>query len=203
MSQPQNNDPKKQFAKGGRPRGPSLFGLLKPYRKLVWILVVMTVLGNALNLVVPRIIASAIDTYAQQSLILGTLITQFLAVAAGIFTFSYLQTIVQTYASEQVARDLRTKLVAKIANQDHAFIQQQTPGKLLTNLTSDVDAVKMFVSMAIASIISSVFLIVGASILLLSINWKLALGVLAMLPIIAGTFSVVLKKVRKLFTKSQ
>ena len=58
-------------------------------------------------------------------------------------------------------------------------------------------------SQAIASIISSVFLIIGASILLISINWKLAIGVLAMLPIIGVTFGVVLGKVRKLFKKVQ
>src|SRR5216117_360285 len=187
----------------GRPQGPSLFGLLKPYRPLVLTLVVMTILGNSLNLLVPRIIAGAIDTYARQRLIPTGLTVEFLAVAFGIFIFSYLQAMAQTYASERVARDLRTQLVTKISAQDHAFIQQATPAKLLTNLTSDVDAVKMFVSQAIASIISSIFLIIGASILLLSINWKLALGVLAVLPIIGVTFSVVLGKVRKLFTKAQ
>jgi ATP-binding cassette subfamily B protein len=202
MSQTQPSASKKTGPRG-RPPGPSLFGLLKPYRKLVLILVLMTIFGNALNLVVPRIIAHAIDTYAQQRLILNTMIGQFLAVAVGIFVFGYLQAVAQTYASERVARDLRTQLVLKISNQDHAFIQQATPAKLLTNLTSDVDAVKMFVAQAISSIISSIFLIVGASILLLSINWKLALGVLAMLPIIGITFSVVLGKVRKLFLKSQ
>jgi ATP-binding cassette, subfamily B, bacterial len=202
MSQTQASASKKPGPRG-RPPGPSLFGLLKPYRKLVLILVLMTIFGNALNLIVPRIISHAIDTYAQQRLILGSMIGQFLAVAVGIFVFGYLQAVAQTYASERVARDLRTQLVLKISNQDHAFIQQATPAKLLTNLTSDVDAVKMFVAQAIASIISSVFLIIGASILLLSINWKLALGVLAMLPIIGITFSVVLGKVRKLFLKSQ
>src|SRR5262245_36997647 len=162
--------------KGGRPRrppGPNLFGLLKPYRKLVILLVAMTVFGNSLNLVVPTILSRAIDTYNRQQLVMRNLVFGFFAVAVGIFVFSYLQTIVQTYASEQVARDLRTKLVLKISNQDHEFIQQATPAKLLTNLTSDVDSVKMFVSQAFASIISSVFVIVGASILLLSINWKL------------------------------
>jgi ATP-binding cassette, subfamily B, bacterial len=188
-----------------RPRagGPSLFGLLKPYRGLILVLVVMTIFGNSLNLVVPRIISHAIDTYAQQRLILTRLIVQFFAVAFGIFFFAYLQAVAQTYASERVARDLRTELVARISTQDHAFIQQVTPAKLLTNLTSDVDAIKMFVSQAIASIISSIFLIIGASILLLSINWKLGIGVLAVLPIIGVTFSVVLGKVRKLFKKAQ
>ena len=163
----------------------------------------MTVLGNGLNLAVPKLISYAIDSYRQQSLVLSTLLIEFSLVAAGIFIFGYLQTVTQTYASERVARDLRTRLVTRISAQDHAFIQQATPAKLLTNLTSDVDAVKTFVSQAIASIISSVFLIIGASILLLLLNWKLAIGVLAMLPIIGGTFSVVLGKVRKLFKKSQ
>ena len=144
-----------------RTAGPSLFGLLKPYRGLVLILVVMTILGNSLNLVVPRMIAHAIDTYAQQRLVLTTLIVQFFAVGFGIFVFAYLQAVAQTYASERVAKDLRTQLVAKMSTQDHAFIQQITPAKLLTNLTSDVDAIKMFVSQAIASIISSIFLIIG------------------------------------------
>ena len=123
--------------------------------------------------------------------------------ALGIFVFTYLQSVVQTYASERVARDLRTRLVAKISTQDHAYIQQVTPATLLTNLTSDVDAVKMFVSQAIASLISSVFLIIGASVLLLSINWRLGLAVLAILPVIGVTFFVVLGRVRKLFIKAQ
>ncbi|HYR82724.1 MAG TPA: ABC transporter ATP-binding protein [Terriglobia bacterium] len=163
----------------------------------------MTILGNSLNLLVPKLISRAIDSYAQQNLVLTTFAIEFFVVGIGIFVFAYLQALAQTYASERVARDLRTKLVAKISTQDHAFIQQVTPAKLLTNLTSDVDAVKMFVSMAIASIVSSIFLIIGASILLLSIDWRLGLGVLAMLPIIGVTFSVVLGKVRKLFVKSQ
>ena len=180
-----------------KPQGPSLFSVLKPYRSLVLVLVVMTILGNSLNLVIPTLISHAIDNYTPR------LITEFAVVAAGIFIFAYLQAIAQTYASERVARDLRTKLVAKISRQDNAFIQEITPAKLLTNLTSDVDAVKMFVSQAIASIISSLFLIVGASVVLLSINWKLAIGVLLMLPIIGGAFSAVMKRVRKLFRKSQ
>ena len=192
-----------QNPRARRPAGPSLLPLLKPYRGLILALVIMTIAANALNLVVPRLMANAIDTYQRQQLVLTAVVSEFFAVAIGIFLFTYLQAVVQVYASERVAKDLRTKLVGKISTQDHAFIQQVTPAKLLTNLTADVDSVKTFVSQAISSIISSVFLIIGASILLLSINWKLAIGVLAMLPIIGITFSVVLGKVRKLFMKAQ
>ena len=182
---------------------PSLFSLLKDYRLLIVLLVILTVFGNLLNLVVPKIMSAAIDTFTKGNFTLSSTVIEFLVVSISIFILTYLQSIVQTYASERVARDLRTQLVAKISVQDYAYIQRANPSKLLTNLTSDVDAVKSFVSQAIASIISSAFLIIGASTLLLLINWKLALAVLVTLPVIAIVFYIVLGKVRKLFRRSQ
>jgi ATP-binding cassette, subfamily B, bacterial len=185
------------------PAGAGLGGLLKPYAGLIAALAALTIVGSSLNLLVPRIVAQAIDSYTRQELIIGVVSRELFVVALGIALFTYLQNIAQTYAAERVARDLRTRLVTKISGQDHASIQTITPATLLTHLTSDVDAIKLFVSLAIASLISSVFLILGASALLISINWKLALAVLAMLPIIGLTFFLVLGRVRKLFTKAQ
>jgi ATP-binding cassette subfamily B protein len=185
-----------------RPAGPKVIGLLKPYAPLILTIVALTIAGNALSLLVPKITARAIDTFATSQLVLGSLVVEFLAVAAGIFVFTYLQSVAQTYASERVARDLRTKIVAKLSTQDLAYIQRVGTATLLTNLTADVDAVKLFVSQAVGSLVSSVFLIIGASALLLSINWKLGLPVLAVLPVIGITFKVVLGRVQKLFTKA-
>ena len=147
---------------GKRPPGPpgaGLFVLVKPYRGLVATLAALTILANALNLVVPKLIASAIDNYQQPDFALGPMIARFLLVCVSAFLLTYLQSLVQTYASERVAKDLRTRLAAKLATQTYSFVEQITPAKLLTNLTSDVDGVKLFVSMAIATIISSLFLI--------------------------------------------
>ncbi len=184
-------------------RGKSLMGVLKPYSFLVLLLVLVTILSNALNLAVPRIIAHAIDDSSHSNFDFTSTIIEFLIVILSIFFFTYFQNIIQTYASERVAKDLRTQITAKISVQDYSYIQKVSPAKLLTHLTSDIDAVKSFVSQAIPSLVSSIFIIVGASILLLLINWKLALGILATLPLIAGTFYVVLLKIRKLFKKQQ
>lgn len=186
-----------------RPKAPDLLNLLKPYKGQIALLLVLTVVANALSLVVPKIIAAAIDDYAAGTFVLRAVTVELILVAIGIFAFTYLQSIVQTYAAERVARDMRTQLAAKISRQTYADIQQTTPAKLLTNLTSDVDAVKMFVSQAIAAIIASIFLIIGASILLLLIDWKLALVVLTIVPLIGATFFLVLNKVRKLFRQVQ
>src|ERR1051326_1164008 len=196
-------NPKTPDVRRKPPPAAGLLVLLKPYRGLIVLLVILTVAGNALALAVPRIIAHAVDTYTQPTFALSGVAWQFFAAALLVFVLTYLQSIVQTYASERVARDLRTRVAAKISVQSYAFVERVTPSKLLTNLTSDIDAVKLFVSQAIATIISSVFLIIGAGILLLSINWRLGLSILGIVPVIGITFQLVLRKVRPLFRKAQ
>jgi ATP-binding cassette, subfamily B, bacterial len=187
----------------GPPPAAKLMALLKPYKGLIALLLALTVIGNSLNLVVPQLISRTIDAWTRGQFVMHTIVEQFLAVALGVFILTYLQSVTQTYAAERVAKDLRTRIAAKISSQSFAWVEGITPAKLLTNLTSDVDSVKMFVSMAIATIIASLFLIVGASILLLSINWRLGLGILGIVPFIAITFQLVLRKVRALFKRGQ
>ncbi|MEO8683350.1 MAG: ABC transporter ATP-binding protein [Devosia sp.] len=184
-------------------RSGGLLALLLPYWPWIAVLVLLTIASNSLNLVGPQLIKRAIDSVGGPDYHLSTLVAEFLALAAGIFIFTYGQSIVQTVTAERVARDLRARLVETISRQDFAYVQTMTPSRLLTNLTSDVDAVKSFVSQAIASIVSSIFLIVGASVLLLLIDWQLALAVLAVVPVIGFSFYYVLSRVRKLFRKSQ
>ncbi|WP_428330915.1 ABC transporter ATP-binding protein [Mucilaginibacter sp.] len=191
-----------------KPKQPGIFSLLKPYSGLVSLLILFAVFSNSITLWLPKIISHGIDDYIHSMVghshfdVNPTLVKFSLAVFF-IFVFTYLQSILQTYTSERVARDLRTRLSDKISRQSSVFIDQVNPSKLLTNLTADVDSIKLFVSQALVSIVSSVFIIIGASILLLTIDWKLALCVIAIIPIIGGTFFYVLRKVRALFKLSR
>jgi ATP-binding cassette subfamily B protein len=182
---------------------PSIFGLLKPYTRMVVVLIIMALLGSAINMLIPKIIAHGIDSFSANKFNLGSVIFQFLLAASLIFLFTFFQNILQTYTSERVGKDLRTRLSDKISRQSYAFVLKSNPSKLLTNLTSDIDSIKMFVSMAFVTIISSVFVIVGTAILLILINWKLALAVISIVPVIGGAFFIVLKKVRVLFKKGR
>jgi ATP-binding cassette subfamily B protein len=182
---------------------PNLLHLLKPYQALITGLLLFALLSNALTLIIPKFIQKGIDDYTKGVFHLNSIILYFSIVSVLIFVLLYLQSILQTYVSEKVARDLRKKLSAKISQQSFTYIQDATPGKLLTNLTSDVDAIKMFVSQAIVSIVSSIVLIIGAGILLVHSNWRLGSIVLLIIPIIGFAFMMVLKKVRVLFKKGQ
>ncbi len=183
-------------------KGSSVFSLLAPYRSMVFLLLLFALLSNGINLFLPKIIANAIDAYPK-TYVLQQVLVKYLLASLVIFIFTWLQGLVQVYASEKVARDLRSRLAHKISIQSHAYIEESNPSKLLTNLTADVDSIKMFVSQAIVSIASSIIIIIGACILLFSINWKLALAVVAIVPIIGGAFFFVLKKVRAIFLQSR
>jgi ATP-binding cassette subfamily B protein len=184
-------------------RGGGLGQLLRPYRTLIAGLILLTIAGNALNLLIPKLVSDAIDGFAAGSFDVASVTRHLFLTVSGIFVFACLQSVVQAYAAEKVARDLRRRLVERIADQDHGYVQRVSPAALLTHLTSDVDAVKMFISQAIAALISSVFLIAGASVLLLLIDWRLALLVLGVLPVVGGTFFVVMRRVRSIFTRVQ
>jgi ATP-binding cassette subfamily B protein len=196
-------DKSKQKSGSSPRKNVGLFSLLNPYRGIVIVLIIMALAGSSINLFIPKIIANGIDAFSANRFKSSKIVFDFLLAASGIFLFSFLQSVLQTLTAERVAKDLRNKLADKISDQSYSFILKSNPSKLLTNLTSDMDSIKMFISMAFVTIISSLFIIIGASVLLLMINVKLALAVLLIVPIIATAFFIVFRKVRVIFRKSR
>jgi ATP-binding cassette subfamily B protein len=185
-----------------KPKGPGLTSLLKPYKAMVILLIFFALLSNGINLILPRIIAAGIDAYPSHYT-LNRILIEFSSAAIVIFIFTYLQSIIQTNTAERVARDLRSKLAVKISTQSFMSVEKANPSRLLTNLTADVDSVKLFVSQAIVTIASSLIIIIGACIMLFSINWRLAFVVITIIPIIATAFYMVTKRVRPIFMKGR
>lgn len=173
------------------------------YRWPVSGLVLLALGTNALTLIVPTVISRAIDATDRHTLLLSSFIGWFSFLIVGIFVLTYLQNVAQAYVAERVAKDLRGKITKTISEQTYAYLQTTSPGHLLTTLTSDVDAVKQFVGQATVAMIASLFLIVGASILLFVTNWRLACAVLIMLPLIGGAFGLIFGKVGGLFRRAQ
>src|SRR5471032_3019311 len=99
---------------------PGIIHLLKPYKGLILLLLVFTLFGNGINLLLPKIISSSIDAFTAHQFAFKPIIVEFTIAIGAIFIFTYLQSIIQTYASERVARDLRTKLSDKISQQSYA-----------------------------------------------------------------------------------
>jgi ATP-binding cassette subfamily B protein len=186
-----------------RPKMPSLVPLLKPYKGQMLLLVLLTVAGSGVGLLVPLVMQKAVDAFVAGRLDLNRQLIELIAIALGTFFFNNLQNVVQTIASERVARDLRTKLADKVSQQTYAQIEAQTPAKLLTNFTSDIDAIKGFIAQAAPSLVSSAFVLVAGIGILLWMKWQLALAVLPVFPLMGVAFFMLMARVRKLFGQIQ
>src|SRR6187551_921303 len=102
----------------------NIFKILKPYSGMISALLFFALLSNGLNLVIPKIIQFGIDDFAKGDFNMQKIVTWFLIAAILIFIFSYVQSILQTFASERVARDMRKNLSSKISEKDYSYIQE-------------------------------------------------------------------------------
>ncbi|MFZ9585951.1 MAG: ABC transporter transmembrane domain-containing protein, partial [Pseudohongiellaceae bacterium] len=186
-----------------RPRAPGLFSLLGPYRRDVLLLMLLALLANGTSLLVPRLIASGIDAFLVGEFVVRDSVASILGVAVLVLLFTAGQNVLQTLVSEKVARDLRRQLADKLAGQGYRFIDERTPARLLTNLTSDIDAVKLFVSQVIPTQVTSVVVILGTAAILLALDWHLASLVLLVIPLLGGTFFLLMRKLRPLFLQGR
>ncbi|MCO6496725.1 MAG: ABC transporter ATP-binding protein [Chitinophagaceae bacterium] len=181
----------------------TLFSLLKPYKLLVGVIILFAFISNGLNLAIPKIIQKGIDDYSAGTFQAAVIIKWFALVAGSIFVLSYIENFFRTFLAEKVSRDLRSYLALKISHQEYQYIRENTTDRLLTNMTSDIDSVKLFISQAIVAMISSAVMIIGTAVLLLNINLRLGLIVLIMVPVIIFSFLAIFGRLRGLFQKSQ
>src|SRR5512137_191095 len=91
-------------SEAGEEHKAGLFSVLLPYRGMVIALIIMALAGSSINLIIPKIIARAIDTFSAGKFDAATVIIEFLAAAAGIFIFTFFQGILQTITAERVAK---------------------------------------------------------------------------------------------------
>lgn len=190
-------------ARPQRTRGPSMFAILGPYRRQVILLAVLAMLANVFTLFIPSLIATGIDSFVAGQFDLDGTVLKIIGVAVVVFFFTSWQNILQTLVSERVAMDLRSQLAGKIAGQGYRFIEEKNPSKLLTNLTSDIDSVKLFVSQVIPTQVTSAVVIIGTSVILLRLDWELAAIVLLVIPLLGGTFFFLMGKMRPFFMQGR
>jgi ATP-binding cassette, subfamily B, bacterial len=180
----------------------TLTNFVKPYKFLTAFLVVLTLVATVLSLIIPRYTGYILDAAVKQQSYDDLVITMVILIAAALLV-GVIQMVAGVYLSQKVAFDLRVSISTKISKQTFKFINKVTPPKLLSILTSDVDAVRELISQSLVLTFSSIFLILGAGALMLSINVPMALAGLLVIPVIGGAFGYVFKKLGPLFMQSR
>lgn len=186
-----------------------LIKLLKPHLGFVISIALLGFVSNVLAIYVPKLVAQAIDKFQAApdistalGQVQGSLIFMFSIVVITLVIF-LVQILLTTYLTEKVAYGLREKLINKISNQSYGYIASSTPGRILTVMTSDVGAVKGIISQSLITLLGAIVIFFGAAIFLLTINLRLALYTLAVIPLIVISFGVVFGSIGALFGKAQ
>ena len=108
----------------------------------------------------------------------------FLAVVACHFAFSFAHVMIMEYAGQAIMHDLRLNLFKHIQELSIAFFTRNPVGRLVTRVTSDVQNMHEFFTSIITVLFKDFFLVLGITVVLLVMNWELALICFLMLPLI-------------------
>jgi ATP-binding cassette subfamily B multidrug efflux pump len=189
-----------------------LIGYLRPYKWQVGIALSSILLKAGADVLVPYLTKVVIDKYLAPVPGLHTPfdfflsnkplvgIAQVAALGVGLLAFSFLLEYLQTYfmqwAGQMVMFDLRSQIFRHLQRMHIGFYDKNPVGRLVTRVTSDVDALNEMFTSGVVSIFEDVFVLVGIMAIMLNMTWRVSLITLAVLPIIAYATKIFRDKVR-------
>ena len=197
-----------------------LLKYLRPYRWQVAIALVAIILKSFADVLGPYLTKVAIDRYlaakgaatATSSGIWSWLsprpitgIAQIAAIYVGLLVFSFLLEFLQTYfmqwTGQKVMFDLRREIFRHLQRLHVAFFDKNPVGRLVTRVTTDVDALNEMFTSGVVSIFEDIFVLLGIFGVMLAMNWKLALITFAVLPFIAVATKIFRDRVRESYRR--
>lgn len=189
-----------------------LLRYLRPYRFKVMIALASIILKAGADVLGPPLTMLAIDLYLAPTSqspswlahwfssrpMVG--IAQIAGIYVGLILFSFLLEYLQTYfmqwAGQMVMFDLRSEIFRHLQRMHIGFYDKNPVGRLVTRVTTDVDALNDMFTSGVVSIFEDIFVLVGIATIMVCIDWKLGLITLAVLPFIAYATSLFRNSVR-------
>jgi ATP-binding cassette subfamily B multidrug efflux pump len=177
-----------------------LLTYLRPYKWHVVVALAAIVLKSGLDVLGPFLTKIAIDKYLAKSPnshswigdrlsdapLLGIAQIGGLYVGILIFTFTleFIQTYLMQWTGQKVMFDLRKQIFRHLQHIHVGFFDKNPVGRLVTRVTTDVDALNEMFTAGVVSIFEDVFVLAGIIGIMMKMNWKLALITFAVLPLI-------------------
>ncbi len=189
-----------------------LLTYLRPYRWQVTIAIASIVLKSFCDVLGPYLVKVAVDRYlapvkGMSSGLWSWLsprplhgIAQISAIYFSLllltFVFEFLQTYFMQWTGQKVMFDLRSQIFRHLQRMHVAFYDKNPVGRLVTRVTTDVDALNEMFTSGVVSIFEDLFVLIGIVGIMLCMNWKLALITFAVLPFIVVATKIFRDKVR-------
>ena len=161
-----------------------LGGYLRPYVGPIIVAVLLLMAVAAAEIAGPLILKEAIDGQIVKGRTdkLGTLVLLYVGVLAAIFVLRYAQAVLMAYVGQSVMMDMRVQLFSHLQRMSISFFDRNPVGRLVTRLTNDIATLEMVISQGVVAIVTNVMMLGAIVVVLLVLDWKLALLMYVLLP---------------------
>ena len=170
--------------------------ILKAFADVLGPYLVMVVINRYLSPV--KDVSSGLWSWLSLQPLIG--IAQISAIYVSLLVFSFLLEFLQTYymqwTGQKVMFDLRSQIFRHLQRMHVSFYDKNPVGRLVTRVTTDVDALNEMFTSGVVSIFEDLFVLAGILGVMLCMNWKLALITFAVLPFIIVATKIFRDKVR-------
>jgi ATP-binding cassette subfamily B multidrug efflux pump len=178
-----------------------LMGYLRPYRLAVAAGVSLLLLLAGLQISGPWILKRAIDGpiahHNKGGLLYWVLI--YIGVLVTQFGVQYAQMVITQWIGQRAMLDLRTQLFDRVLKMDMRFFDRNPVGRLLTRLTSDINALNELFASGVVTIFGDIFTLAGIVVAMLLLDSKLALLTFSILPLLFGVTWLFKQRVRNIY----
>lgn len=163
-----------------------LLKYLKPYRKEVALTLVATLALNFLASLQPIFTKIAVDDFITPRQINGILLfaSAFFLVFLARFSLQYFQELLLNSIGQKVMLDLRSEIFDKLQRQEIAFYDKNPVGRIITRLTSDVDALNELFTAGVIDVLGDLVIILAIVGWLFWLDWSLAIVSLIIIPLL-------------------
>ena len=163
-----------------------LLAYLRPYRGHAALALVAIISASVLQLAQPYLMKLAIDRYIATGDLAGIdrIALLYLGIIIAAFLLEFTQTWLLQTTGQRIMFDMRMRLYEHLQRLDLRFYDRNPVGRLMTRVTTDVDVINDLFTSGVVSVFGDVFTLLGIMIVMLSMNWRLALVTFAVLPLI-------------------
>jgi len=163
-----------------------LITYLRPYKREVVLATAAIVAHSALELAPPYLVKLVIDQYipSRDTSGLVRIAAFYLATLAGSFALDYGQTWLLQLTGQRIMFDLRMQIYEHLQRLDLRFYDRNPVGRLMTRVTTDVDVLNDLFTSGVVSVFGDLFTLVGIMVMMIWIDWRLAIVAFSVLPLI-------------------
>lgn len=178
---------------------------LKKYSGLMFLGIILTTAIAALSIVNPYLSGIIVDDVVQAGnyALLPKLIACLLLVTLFTSILRFVYQVVFETASQGTLYDMRSKVYRKLLEEDFAFYNKRRTGDLMSRQTGDMDAIRHFVAYVVYAVYQNILLFVFALLMIFTVNARLALCMMVVLPFTAYATYRQSKEVRPAFKRNR